>query len=239
MRRALRRAWWAWTVATGVSLVPVALAQRAAPHDAPPVRQQREAGVNRPLEIEVELAWLADRLSFPYQRAAHVGEAGLEVRGYVPSATVRDHALHLARQVSPLPVVDRLHVHANLAESPVHCQAVVLQQCVAETLRAAFANQVAGMQASCNAQGQVTVTGWISSDEEKLAVSHQLRRIPGLDDLAEARGLLPDGAGRPAAVFELRTVDGEQKADDLGEDDGAAAQARGAQKGAECRASDG
>ena len=37
--------------------------------------------------------------------AAHVSDSGLEVRGFVPSLAVREHALQLARQLSPALVV--------------------------------------------------------------------------------------------------------------------------------------
>src|SRR5262249_56689546 len=113
MRKALRRASWAWTVAagtvaTGVSVVSVAVAQRIPPVQTPSRQQEASRSANRPLEIAIELAWLGDPVTFPCQLAAHLSDAGAEVRGYVPNKAARDRALQLARLNCPLPVVDQL-----------------------------------------------------------------------------------------------------------------------------------
>ena len=73
-------------------LAALALVSSASVQSAPPPAPIAEQG-NRISEIRVELAWLGDPLTFPCQMAAHVSDAGLEVRGFVPSLTVREHAL--------------------------------------------------------------------------------------------------------------------------------------------------
>ncbi len=40
-------------------------------------------------EIQVELAWLSDPLTFPYYLEAHVKGQALEIRGYVANAAAR------------------------------------------------------------------------------------------------------------------------------------------------------
>src|SRR5690349_801087 len=111
MRRALRRACWAWTVAagtvaTGVSVVNLAVAQRIPPVQTPSRQQETSRSANRPLEIEIEQAWLGDPVTFPCQLGAHVSDSGVEVRGFVPNKAARDRAMQLARLNCPLPVVD-------------------------------------------------------------------------------------------------------------------------------------
>jgi hypothetical protein len=178
MHRAFRRAFWSLTLGCGVSLVPIAVVQ-AQMSGPVVVHHQGETSPNRDQEIQVELAWLGDPMTFPCQMVAHIGAEGLELRGYVPNNTVKDQAIRLARRVCPLPVVDHLRVHANVGETPRLIRGEVLQFSVADCLKSHFPDQVAGMKTTCNDKGQVTVTGHISSLEDKLAVSHELRRISG------------------------------------------------------------
>src|SRR5262249_22586295 len=131
------------------------------------------------LEIAIELAWLGDPVTFPCQLAAHLSDAGAEVRGYVPNKAARDRALQLARLNCPLPVVDQLHIHASVAENQPRCRPELLQHAIAAALRASFGNQLGAMQVTCNDKGEVTVTGSIGSQEDKLGVSLQLRRVAG------------------------------------------------------------
>src|SRR5207302_262388 len=49
--------------------------------------------LRRKAEIDVELAWLADPVTFPYYLEAQADATTLTVRGYVPDPAVRDHAL--------------------------------------------------------------------------------------------------------------------------------------------------
>jgi hypothetical protein len=134
---------------------------------------------NRTLEIQIELAWLADRLTFPGHLAAQVTTAGMEVRGYVGSVAAHDQALKIARQLTPLPVVDLLKVHTSLAEHAVPCKAAYLQLAVINHLKAACAGQAAAVEVACNDQGQVTLTGIVGSRDDKLAIAQQLRRVAG------------------------------------------------------------
>jgi hypothetical protein len=179
MHRAFRRAWWTLTVSAGVSLVPIAIAQQRIDPSSPPMRSHQFDAGGRAAEIQVELAWLEDPLTFPCQMAAHAGPEGLEVRGFVPSTAVRERAVRLARQASSMAVVDRLHVQANVADNPTHCKADRLQYAVADCLKTHFGAHLAGIQATCNDQGHITVSGTIDSPEDKLAVSLKLRRVAG------------------------------------------------------------
>src|SRR3954454_5989404 len=66
-------------------------------------------------ELNVQLAWLADPSTFPFSLTAKAGPGGLEVRGYVPSEAVRQHAMQTAREHCSLPVIDSLNLHTQLA----------------------------------------------------------------------------------------------------------------------------
>src|SRR6478735_2309974 len=65
-----------------------------------------DAAKARDCEIQVELALLADPLTFPYAIKTQFASAGLVLRGYVPNPTVKERAVTLARGIVPLEVVD-------------------------------------------------------------------------------------------------------------------------------------
>lgn len=145
----------------------------------------------RRAEIAVELAWLADPVTFPYYLEAKVEGSQLAVRGYVPDQAVRDHALRLARVHSPYSVTDALKEHPSLLVRPSRLSPPQLQSAVASSLREALPRQAAQLQAECAADGRVTVRGPVHSLEEKLLVSHSLRRLHGcssVQNLTQVQG---------------------------------------------------
>jgi hypothetical protein len=134
----------------------------------------------RAAEIEVEIAWYADPITFPYYLEARVNAAQqLEVRGYVPNKTVREHALRTAQVYSSLPVLDSLKEHASLLVRPTPMSPQQLQSSVQSSLKVALPRQYAQLKIECAGDGKVFVSGPVSSYEEKIAVSHSLRRLYG------------------------------------------------------------
>src|ERR1022692_1422896 len=82
-----------------LSIVPTAKAQLLprwfgpkTPDKNPPA-PSTQPDPRRVTEVNVEVAWLADPVTFPYYLEAHVDGGQLEVRGYVPSKAIREHAL--------------------------------------------------------------------------------------------------------------------------------------------------
>src|SRR5450432_488026 len=112
MIKNMRRWLWVCGVATGLSLAGSASAQSTCqpfkglfgPKTEQKAIEQKAPDANRQTEIQIELAWLSDRATFPYYLEAHVKGANVEVKGYVPTKAVRDQALNLARLNSPYPV---------------------------------------------------------------------------------------------------------------------------------------
>jgi hypothetical protein len=133
----------------------------------------------RKAEIDVELAWLADPITFPYFLEAHADTTTLSVRGYVPDKTVRDHALKLARLHTPFTVVDALKEHPSLLVRPNRETPTQLQTAVGYALKEALPRHAQRLQIECAADGTVTLRGPLPSVEEKLAASHALRRLYG------------------------------------------------------------
>jgi BON domain len=165
----------------------------------------------RKVEIDVELAWLADPVTFPYFLEAHVDGVTLTVRGYIPDKLVREHALKLARLQTPLSVADALKEHPSLVVRTAKESPSQLQNAVAATLREALPKQSRIVQIECAVDGTVTLRGPAVSPEEKLAASHALRRLygctsvqnlmrlPGAPDIAQTTpSPMPKKDGKPS-----------------------------------------
>lgn len=133
----------------------------------------------RVTEVNVEIAWLADPVTFPYYLEAHATASQLEVRGYVPNKAVREQAIRIAQVYSSLPVADAMKEHPSLLVRTTSMSAQQLQTSVQSSLRSALPRQYQQLKAECAKDGTVSVIGPVNSYEEKMAVSHALRRLHG------------------------------------------------------------
>jgi hypothetical protein len=133
----------------------------------------------RAMEVNVEVAWLADPVTFPYYLEARADAARLEVRGYVPNKEVREHAVRIAQVYSSLPVTDALKEHASLLVKPTQMLPQQLQNSVQASLRVALPKQYQQLRIDCGDDGKVFVSGPVNNVEERIAVSHALRRLHG------------------------------------------------------------
>jgi len=190
MHRALRRAWWALAAAVGLALVlptrtlsaahPVAHSgERAVQKSEVETTHAAAAEATRVTEIEVELAWLADPITFPYHLGARVAGGALHVRGFVQSKAGHDHALQVARDHCALQVIDELKIHPSMViVGMASATAPVLSEAEA-ALAKSFPRQASSFLVACRADGQLGVVGTVPSIEEKWAVSQRLRQVPG------------------------------------------------------------
>ncbi len=204
MRKTLRRA--AWALAVGAGLGATGLAAAQAPERELVGMSPIQAATPRAREIRVELAWLADPLTFPHYLKARVTGSGLEVRGYLPTAAVRDRALAVARHHSPLPVIDHLKVHPNIPP-----RFVLPDPNLAETVQTALEGVLpagATVSVRCLAPGCVALVGSVGSPEEQLAVCRALRRVDGCASvtcqLQAAAFAAPAPAPAPVAMNQLQ-----------------------------------
>lgn len=145
---------------------------------SPPVKPTQPSP-SRIIEINVEVAWLADSITFPYYLEARANGSKLEVRGYVPSKSVREHALRIAQVYSSLPVIDSMKEHPSLAVKSSKMSPQQLQKSAHSSLRVALPRQHQQLKVECGADGKVFVLGAVNTQEEKLAVSNSLRRLHG------------------------------------------------------------
>src|ERR1019366_873583 len=111
----------------------------------------------RATEVNVEVAWLADPVTFPYYLEAHVTGTQMEVRGYVPNRAVREQALRIAQVYSSLPVVDSMKEHPSLLVKPGQLSAQQLQSSAQSSLRVALPKQYQQLKIECGSDGKVFV----------------------------------------------------------------------------------
>ena len=158
-------------------ILPRWFGPKAADKNAPAKLAQPDS--RRATEVGVEVAWLADPVTFPYYLEAHATNSQLEVRGYVPNKAVREQALRIAQVYSSLPVADAMKEHPSLLIRPSQMSPQQLQSSVTSSLRVALPKQYQQLKAECGSDGKVYVVGTVNTFEEKLAVSHSLRRLHG------------------------------------------------------------
>jgi hypothetical protein len=203
MRKALRRAGLALVAAGTLGIVSPALAQRLSeypvqvgdsgppvemaptpealgpPAEVTPGAEVLAEGQGRLLEIKVELALMGDVATFSYRLGARATGEAMEVRGYVPNDIVRQRALKIARDNCTLNVTDALRTHPALAYRSGGASVRQLEEAVRMSLTEAYPETARNITAKARANGEVTLTGAIPSWEEKLAVSHSLRKVQG------------------------------------------------------------
>jgi len=130
-------------------------------------------------EIRVELAWLADPVTFPYFLEAKTDGTTLTVRGFVPDKTVRSHALRLAQVNGPYKVADAMKEHPSLLVQVAMTTPAQLQPAASSAIKETLPRKHQQVQVSCTADGTVTLRGSLDTPEEKLAASLALRRLHG------------------------------------------------------------
>jgi hypothetical protein len=165
--------------------------------DKSPSAKSAVVDPRRLTEVNVEVAWLADPVTFPYYLEAHATASQLEVRGYVPNKAVREHAMRIAQVYSSLPVVDSIKEHPSLLVKPSQMSPLQLQSSVLSSLKVALPKNYQQLKAECGSDGKVYVVGTVSTYEEKMAVSHSLRRLHGCTSVENLTTVLAEIAQTP------------------------------------------
>jgi osmotically-inducible protein OsmY len=184
-----RRSLLAWYLTTGLALLAAGVA--LAPAGERPLGKLFGGGSSkanaakaasdaaRKAEMEIEVAWLADPITFSYFLEARVDGSTLSVRGFVPDKAVREHALKLAREHCSYTVTDALKEHPSLLVRPTKETPAHLQTAVTTVLREALPKQHQNIQVQCAADGTVILRGAVQSVEDRHAASVVLRRLYG------------------------------------------------------------
>ena len=167
--------------------------------DAPLITVEEKS--SRLMEILVELALLADPVTFPYLLEARVEGQNIRVRGTVASKGVREHALKVVRMHCPLPAVDAMKENPGAMPKRTPTDARNLEVSASSALKQAFPKELP-FEVKCGADGKAEVSGFVSSFEEKLRISQSLRRLHGCTHVVNQVHVLADErtAAQPKAA---------------------------------------
>lgn len=165
-----------WGLLAGLGLTAEGMLLLPAAAQAAPPRTQQAALTAE--AVQVQLAWLADPMTFPCPLAARMTPSGLLVQGYVPTPAVRQRALQVVQATYRGPLVDRLQVQSGMSLRLVTPQpAAKLQAAAEELLRKRLGETSVRVQAQDN--GTLVVYGGVASSEEKCRVGQIFRSLEG------------------------------------------------------------
>ncbi len=160
------------------------------------------------LEMRVEMELLADPTTFPYAVKAQMGPSGLvELKGTVPNDVVRRRAMAVAAAVSPRGVLDNMTVQPTLVEMPTPLKngASALLADAKRRLDQAHPQASRKVEVQTNPNGEVTLTGQVSTMEEKLRLSRCLHGLQGCVAVknqiqvgSKANATMPPSSAKPA-----------------------------------------
>ncbi|MBI3411476.1 MAG: BON domain-containing protein [Planctomycetes bacterium] len=190
MRKRLRCMLWASGLAAGLGIANLApgqsgdgpfqkLAGLFGRKDATAEHASSTDGPLRSVEIEIELAWMADAATFPYHLEVRAKGSGLELRGTVPSRKVHDQALNIARLHCALAIMDSIQESPRVAANSVRLAPAQMQSTAQTALREALPKQAKYLHVQCSSDGTAHLTGQVLTAEQKLTASRALRRLHG------------------------------------------------------------
>lgn len=182
VRRGSRSARLAWVLAA-VGVLPTALPSLAQSYTpTTPTTTVSSSGISsqRPEEVQVQLAWLADPWTFPWQLSARLTPSGLQVLGSVPTPAIKQRALQVAHATCRMPVIDGVRLQSGLSLPFVNSRPEAeLQAAAEELLRKRFGAAAGDVQVQVQDNGAVVVVGRVPSAEQRLAVSQCFRGLDG------------------------------------------------------------
>lgn len=130
-------------------------------------------------EMRVRIAWIADPLTCPCSLQARANGSMMEVKGEVPSKAAHERAVSLACAHGGLPIVDDVQLRKGSAFPTRSVSIDQLLQGSLDALSKDLARVIHNFNVQAHPNGQVTISGTIPSQEEKLAVSQRLRQVIG------------------------------------------------------------
>jgi hypothetical protein len=129
--------------------------------------------------MQIELAWLADPVTFPFDLKARSRDGKLQVSGNVANQSARDRALLLAGQFAMVQVLDKLRIQSRLGGKTETVPTEDLQSAVKEVLSREIGPTSSQLEIKAHASGQVSIAGDVATQEKKLMVSKSLQGVKG------------------------------------------------------------
>ncbi len=166
------------------------------------------AHLSTPSVHAIELAWLADPITFPYPLRAVHQDNKLLIQGLVPTRGIQMKALAIATELSLVEVVDQVRVQPNMR--------VVLPEAPRETFALecrARLEQVGlpvrkQIELRATKDGRLIITGFADSEDDKLAYSRCFVGLAGCRSIRNEMvvGKAPRQALPHADVKDLETL---------------------------------
>jgi hypothetical protein len=153
------------------------------------------------VEARVELAWLSNPATFPYNLQPRLAGTAFEVQGYVPSEPIHQEAVRMARQESGLQVIDGIKIHASLAPPKASNSPQILSRQAMGAVKRGLPGQTSHLSVSVWTNGQVLLKGTVPSLAAKLTASRCLRQVTGCTCVInQLRVAEPAAVAPPASV---------------------------------------
>jgi osmotically-inducible protein OsmY len=129
------------------------------------------------VEMNVELALLADELTCPCPLTVHLHNGQLDIQGAAPNESARARAIQIGSQFGVTQVRDRMKMDHSIASPTVPTAS--LEKTAVSLLNRRMGAKAAALQVVAVDNGRLSISGQIGSFEEKLALSRILRQTPG------------------------------------------------------------
>jgi hypothetical protein len=156
------------------------------------------------LLTQIELAWVADPITFPYPLRASFEDGSVVIQGIVPSSGIRKQVVNVAKVQGAAKVIDRLTVSPPPPLMTPPPRPERLRADVAAQLRKALPHVAASLQIECDYEGRATISGRVPTLDDKRTVSRTLRTVPGCSAVVN-KTLLP-GELPPTHVMPAQLV---------------------------------
>ena len=145
---------------------------------APPVAASTEPA-DKVQELQVELAWMTDPVTFRCPIRAHAIPTGIELTGFVPSADAHKLAVNLAREICGGRVRDAIRVTKLSNDSYTPAKSAEVVRAAKVALHDVLGQKSQGIEVTSPANGEVILRGSVASWREKHAAGSRMRRLSG------------------------------------------------------------
>jgi osmotically-inducible protein OsmY len=134
---------------------------------------------NRVKELQIELAWMGDPVTFRCPIRAQCTDSGVELTGFVSTAGAHKRAVQLAGKAWGGMVHDSIHVTKVSYDTFASVKSADVVHSATTAISDVLGLRVKGIEVKASNDGKVTLSGTVASWQEKYTLSTRMRRISG------------------------------------------------------------